>query len=154
MSVGRLPDGVSPLRRSGPRSRAWTRPLAVSVAVALLYTACVFAYSLHPASNVSISGTPWHALAVAGGFALVAVGVPVFLRLRYGLRGPVVLLGAILVFWHVLVEFPPIGTGRGDSPGFLFVFAWAPLYLVAYAVLAAAEYLLRGRSGFPAPSEP
>jgi hypothetical protein len=56
-------------------------------------------------------------------------------------------LTLVLVFWHVLVYVPPIGTGQGDSPGFLFVFVGAPLYLVAYGALAGGELWLRGRGG-------
>jgi hypothetical protein len=133
---------------------AWKRPLAISIAATLLYSTAVFLYSVLPSSNVSISGTLWHALSLSTGFGLVTIGVPVFLWLRYDIRSPGVLLVGILAFWHVLVYIPPIGSGQGDSPGFLFVFVWAPMYLVAYVLLATIEYQLRGRNllaSFPTP---
>ena len=105
----------------------------------------VFGYSLLPWSNVSISGTLWHAVALYSVFAFGTVGVPVVIWLRYGAWTPGALLALVLVFWHVLVYVPPIGTGEGDSPGFLFVFVGAPLYLVAYGALAGGELWLRGR---------
>ncbi|WP_256295975.1 hypothetical protein [Haloarchaeobius salinus] len=49
------------------------------------------------------------------------------------------------MFWHVLVAFPPFGSGTGDSPAFNFVFFFAPFYLAAYALLAGGEYWLRDR---------
>ncbi len=125
---------------------AWKRPLAISIAATLLYSTAMFVYSVLPPSNVSISGTLWQALALSTGFGLVTIGFPVFLWLRYDIRSPGILLVGILVFWHVLVYIPPIGSGQGDSPGFLFVFVWAPMYLVAYVLLATIEYQLRGRN--------
>jgi hypothetical protein len=126
-------------------SRPTVRALAVGGGLSVLYTATVLAYSAHPATNVSVAGSLWVALAVQSAMALGTVGVPVFLWTRYEIRSPGVLLIALLVFWHVLVEFPPVGTGQGDSPGFLFVFAGAPLYLVLYAVLASGEVVFRRR---------
>jgi hypothetical protein len=137
---------MTALHRWLSSSGTWKRPLAISTAVTLLYSIGVFGYSLLPFSNVSISGTLWHALALSTGFGLVTIGVPVFLWLRYEIRSPGALLVGILAFWHILVYIPPIGSGQGDSPGFLFVFVWAPLYLVAYGILAAVEYWLRGRN--------
>lgn len=122
-----------------------TTALLAAVAAAVGYTLIVFGYSLLPSSGVSIPGTLWHAVAIQSGFALGTVGVPTFLWLRAGLRSPAVLLAVILLFWHVLVEFPPIGSGQGDSPGFLFVFVFAPFYVLAYAVLAGGERWLRRR---------
>ena len=126
--------------------RTWKRPLAISVAVTLLYSTAMFVYSTLPFSNVSISGTLWQALALSTAFGLVTIGIPVFLWLRYDIRSPGALLVGILAFWHILVYIPPIGSGQGDSPGFLFVFVWAPLYFVAYVLLSAIEYWLRGRT--------
>jgi hypothetical protein len=128
-----------------PRETTWRRALAVGAAAAVLYTATVFGYSLLPGSNVSISGTLWHAVALYGVVAFGAVGVPVVLWFLYEVWTPGALLALVLAFWHVLVYVPPIGTGEGDSPGFLFVFVGAPLYLVAYGVLAGGELWLRGR---------
>ncbi|MFA1611927.1 hypothetical protein [Halobellus rubicundus] len=134
---------MSALQRRFAISGPWKRPLAISTAVTVLYASCVFGYSLLPGSNVSISGTLWGALALSTALGLVTIGVPVFLWLRYEIRSPGVLLAAILTFWHVLVYVPPIGSGQGDSPGFLFVFVWAPMYLGAYVLLAVVEYWLR-----------
>ena len=136
---------MSALHRWFSVSETWKRPLAISIVVTVLYSLGVFAYSLLPTSNVSISGTLWDALALSTAFGLVTIGIPVFLWLRYEIRSPGMLLIGILVFWHILVYIPPIGSGQGDSPGFLFVFVWAPFYLAAYGILAAIEYWLRGR---------
>ncbi|MFC5369160.1 hypothetical protein [Salinirubrum litoreum] len=128
-----------------PVSRSTVRAFAAGGGLSVLYTAIVLAYSAHPATNVSVAGSLWVALAVQSAMALGTVGVPVFLWERYDIRSPGALLVVLLVFWHILVEFPPIGTGQGDSPGFLFVFAGAPLYVVLYAVLASGEVVLRRR---------
>lgn len=136
---------MSSLRRAVPSKRS-RRAIVVSVGVSALYTAVVFGYSVHPATNVSISGTRWHAFVLYSALAFGTVGVPVLLWTRYEIRSPGVLSALVLLFWHVLVEFPPIGSGQGDSPGFLFVFVWMPFYLVAYGLLAAGERWLRGRS--------
>lgn len=72
--------------------------------------------------------------------ALGTVGIPVLLWMGYGLRGAIVLLACILLFWHILVAVPPFGSGGGGSPAFNFVFFFAPLYLAAYALLATGEY--------------
>ena len=138
---------MATLQRWSPLSAAWNRALAISLAVTILYSAVVFGYSLLPSSNVSISGTLWHALVVSTVFGLGTIGVPVLLWLRYEIRSPGVLLVIILLFWHVLVYIPPFGSGQGDSPGFLFVFVWAPIYLIGYALLAGGEYWLRSRDG-------
>ena len=145
---------MSALHRWFASSGTWKRPIAISTAVTILYTISVLGYSLLPSSNVSFSGMLWDALALSVGFGLVTIGVPVFLWLRYEIRSPGALLVAILVFWHILVYIPPIGSGQGDSPGFLFVFVWAPMYLLGYVLLAVVEYWLRGRNvsaSFPTP---
>lgn len=134
------------LQRWSPLSAAWDRALAISIAVTILYSTVVFGYSLLPSSNVSISGTLWHALVVVTVSGLGMVGIPVVLWLRYEIRSPGVLLVVILLFWHVLVYIPPFGSGQGDPPGFLFVFVWAPIYLVGYAILAGGEYWLWNRN--------
>lgn len=130
----------------------WTRSLGISFLITILYWGSIFLYSVSPASNVSISGSYWHTLAFSAVAGIVTIGVPVFLWHRYELRSPGTLLVCILVFWHVLVYVPPIGTGQGDSPGFLFVFLLAPLYLLAYVGLAATEYWARSRGGYWSPS--
>lgn len=134
------------LQRWSPLSAAWDRALAISIAVTILYSTVVFGYSLLPSSNVSISGTLWHALVVVTVSGLGTVRIPVVLWLQYEIRSPGVLLVVILLFWHVLVYISPFGSGQGDSPGFLFVFVWAPIYLVGYAILAGGEYWLRNRN--------
>ncbi|ESP86869.1 hypothetical protein [Candidatus Halobonum tyrrellensis] len=120
------------------------RALLLGAGASLLYSALVFAYSLAPGSNVSISGTLWHAVVLSSVLALGTIGVPVFLWYRYRLRSPAVLLVVVLLFWHVIVYMPPFGDG--DSPGFLFVFMGVPFYLVAYGLVAGGEYWLRGRN--------
>lgn len=141
-----LQGSMSTFHRWFSSSGKWKRPLAISAAVTFLYSISVFGYSLLPFSNVSISGSPWHVLTFSMGSGLVTIGFPVYLWFRYEIRSPVALLIGILVFWHVLVYIPPIGSGQGDSPGFLFVFVGAPLYLLMYSILAAVEYWLRGRN--------
>jgi hypothetical protein len=137
---------MSALHRWFAPSETWKRPLAISIAATLLYSIGMLVYSLLPVSNASISGTLWDALALSMGFGLVTIGIPVFLWLRYEIRSPGALLIGILLFWHILVYIPPIGSGQGDSPGFLFVFVWAPIYLIAYILVAVVEYWLRGRN--------
>lgn len=136
---------MSALHRRLPLGDRTTTAVLVAAAVSVAYTLIVLGYSLLPSSGVSISGTLWHSIAIQSAFALGTVGVPVFLWLRANLKSPAVLLAAILLFWHVLVEFPPVGSGQGDSPGFLFVFVFAPFYVLAYAVLAAGEYWIGKR---------
>lgn len=126
-----------------PETETWKRSLAVSIGVAVLYSTAVFGYSLLPFSNVSIPGMLGETLVISTALGFVTVGIPVFLWLRYNFLSPATLLVVILIFWHILVYIPPIGTGQGDSPGFLFVFAWAPVYLVAYVILSAVEYWFR-----------
>lgn len=143
---------MSTLQRWSPLSAAWKRALAISLAATVLYSTVVFVYSHLPSSNVSISGTLWHALVLSTAFGLGTIGIPVLLWLRYKIRSPGVLLVGILLFWHVLVYIPPFGSGQGDSPGFLFVFVWAPIYLIGYALLAGGEYWLRNRGSSAIPS--
>lgn len=141
-----LQDDVPALHRWLGSSGTLKRPIAISIAATILYSVSVLGYSLLPSSNVSISGTLWDAFAFSIGYGLVTIGVPVFLWLRYEIRSPGALLAAILLFWHILIYIPPIGSGQGDSPGFIFVFVLAPMYLVGYVLLAVVEYLLRGRN--------
>ncbi len=136
---------MRPLHELLPSPEQWRRPVGAAVLASVGYTAAVLWYSTQPSSGVSISGSPWHFLALYSLFAFGTVGVPVLLWLRYEIRGPSVLLALILLFWHVLVYVPPIGSGEGDSPGFTFVFLFVPAYLVAYGLLAGAEYWLRKR---------
>ena len=129
-----------------PLSERAKRTIGISTGISLLYTGIVFGYSVHPSTNVSVSGTLWHAFVLNSVMALGTVGIPILLWFRYDLRSPAVLLACLLLFWHVLVEFPPIGSGQGDSPGFLFVFIGVPFYLIAYGLLAAGEVWFRHRN--------
>ncbi len=125
---------------------SWGRALLVGAGLSLGYTGLVLGYSFLPSSPVTITGpfprvVGWYSLLAFG-----AVGVPVVLRLRFGLRTPLALLAGILLFWHVVVGTPLLDGSRADAPAFTFVFFWAPFYLVAYALLAGAEHALRARS--------
>lgn len=119
----------------------WPAALLAGVVASVVYTAALVGYVSLPGSEVSVSGPLWRAGGVWTLLNLGSIGVPIALWLRYRLRSPLVLLGLILLFWHV---FPLLRIGsEGDSPGFTFVFAFAPLYVVAYCLLAAGEYWLR-----------
>ena len=104
------------LHRRFPLSERSKRVIGLSTGLNPLYTGLVFGYSIYPATNVSIFGTLWHALVLSSIMAFGTGGIPVLLWLRYEIRSPGVLLACLLVFWHVLVEFPSIGSGQGDSP--------------------------------------
>ena len=71
---------MSALHRWSPSLRTWKRPLAITGTVTLPYSTSVFVYSVLPFSNVSISGTLWHALALSTAFGLALIGIPVCLR--------------------------------------------------------------------------
>jgi hypothetical protein len=118
-----------------------------------VYTSVVVAYSVFLLSNVSISDPVWLSGSILAAFALGSVGLPVVLWVRYRLWCPLVLMTVMLLFWHVLVEFPPIGSGQGDSPGFTFVFVFAPLYIVAYLLLGCAERWVQKRGADSSTSE-
>lgn len=57
-------------------------------------------------------------------------------------------MAVILLFWHVVIHLPVIGSDGGDAPAFALVLFWAPFYLIAYGLLAGGEYWLRGRNAF------
>ena len=118
------------------------RALVLGAGLSLLYSAVVFAYSLAPGSNVSITGTLWHAVVLSSVLAFGTIGVPVFLWRRYRLRSPLVLLAVVLLFWHVIVYTPPFG--EGDSPGFLFV-SWG-----CHSISSRTGWSLAGSTGFVA----
>jgi hypothetical protein len=128
---------------------SWSCALGLGVVAALAYTGVTTVYSLIPATNVELGEPVVRSVGSLIPYSFGTIGVPVALWLRYRLRTPLVFMIGILVFWHVLVEFPPLGTGRGDSPGFLFVFVLAPAYVVGYVVLAGIEGWLRA-GGIPA----
>lgn len=123
----------------------WPLALLVGVGASVLYTAIVLGYTVLPFSGIGIGDPVWLTVGVSGLTSLGVIGVPVVLWGRYRLRTPLACMALILLFWHVLVEFPPIGSGQGDSPGFLFVFVLAPIYVIVYAILAGVER--RFRSG-------
>ncbi len=127
----------------------WPVALLVGVVVSLAYTVVVLGYSLLPISGVSVGVPLWQTVGFSGLTSLGAIGVPVVLWGRYRLRSPAAFMGVVLLFWHVLVELPPVA-GGGDSPGFLFVFLLAPLYVLVYGLLAGVEYWLRVRDSRPA----
>ena len=124
------------------RRRSTRGALAAGLLVGCGYTAIVVGYSALPGSDVSLTGPLWYSFLTMSLLSLGTLGVPVVLRLAANLRSPLFLAAGILLFWHVLVYVPPIGTGQGDSPGFIFVFAFAPFYLLAYGLLAAVEFTL------------
>ncbi|UPV73638.1 hypothetical protein M0R89_13955 [Halorussus limi] len=113
----------------------------------VLYAAVVLAWSLRPDSEIAFSTPLWWTVCGAFLGAVGAVGVPIVLWVHYRVRSPVALMAGLLLFWHVLVEYPPIGSGQGDTPGFTFVFLFAPLYAAGYLLLAVVERWLRGRTG-------
>lgn len=119
--------------------REWAPALLAGAGAGLVYTGAVIGYSLLPSSGVSFSGSVLWTAAISALLSFGAIGLPVALWVRYRLRSPLALMGGILLFWHVLVYVPPIGSGQGDSPGFLFVFVFAPFYIVGYGILAGVE---------------
>lgn len=137
---------MRPLDELLPPPTEWKVAFVVSVLASLGYTSFVFWYSIQPSSNVSITGPFWQFLGLYSLFAFGTIGVPILLWIRYRIHGPTILMALILLFWHVLVYLPPVGSGEGDSPGFTFVFLFVPFYLVAYGLLAGGEYWLRGQN--------
>lgn len=141
---------MAPLTRFRPPTN-WLTALFTGGVASIAYTSIVVGYSLLPFSNADISEPVWWTAGISALLSFGVIGIPVVLWLRYRLRSPLALMSVILLFWHVLVEFPPIGSGQGDSPGFLFIFVLAPLYAVVYVLLASIEYWFRekGQSGTP-----
>jgi len=127
--------------------RRWRRAALLGGLASALYAAALLAWSLRPSSEIAFSTPLWLTIGGVLAGAVGAVGVPIALRVRYRVRSPVVLLAGLLLFWHVLVEYPPLGSGQGDTPGFTFVLLFAPLYVAAYLLLAAVERWLRGQTG-------
>lgn len=126
-------------------TETWSRALVFSAAVSLVYTGLVLGYVYLLSPSVAITGPLWGAVAWYSLLAFGTVGIPILLWLRFDLRSPTVLLAGILLFWHVLVEVPQLGSNQGDAPGFTFVFFFAPFYLVAYGLLASGEYWLQDK---------
>lgn len=124
---------------------SWPLALLVGVGASVLYTVIVIGYALLPISGIDVGEPVWQTIGFSGLMSLGVIGIPVALWGRYHLRSPLAFMAVVLLFWHVLVEFPPIGSGRNDSPGFLFVFVLAPVYVVVYGLLAIVEYRRRSR---------
>ncbi len=127
--------------------RRWRRAVLVGGLASALYAAVLLAWSLRPSSEIALSTPLWLTIGGALAGAVGAVGVPIVLRIRYHVWSPVALMAGVLSFWHVLIEYPPIGSGQGDTPGFTFVLLFAPLYVASYLLLTAVERWLRGRTG-------
>lgn len=131
--------------------RRWRRAALTGSAASALYAAALLAWSLRPSSEIALSTPLWLTIGGALAGAVGAVGVPIALGIRYRVRSPVALMAGLLVFWHVLIEYPPLGSGQGDTPGFTFVLLFAPLYVAGYLLLAAVERWLRGQTGLELP---
>jgi hypothetical protein len=131
--------------------RRWRRAALAGSAASALYAAVLLAWSLRPSSEIALSTPLWLTIGGALAGAVGAVGVPIALRIHYRVWSPVALMAGVLLFWHVLIEYPPIGSGQGDTPGFTFVLLFAPLYVAGYLLLAAVERWLRGQTGLELP---
>lgn len=130
----------------------WKRAILGGGLASMIYVGIVLAYSIQ-APDVSITGSLWTAFVIGTLFAFGTIGVPILLWVRYDIRGPFVLMALVLLFWHVVIHLPVIGSEGGDAPAFALVLFWAPFYLVAYGLLAGGEYWLRGRNvSVPTPS--
>ncbi len=122
----------------------WTIAIVSGVLASAGYTAVVYGYLLSPFSQLSVSGAlhnrVWWDLLLSLG----TIGLPVVLYLRYRVRSPLLLLMAILLFWHGLIVHIP-GTETMDTAAFAFVFMLAPAYVAGYLLFAHTEQVLRGR---------
>nr|WP_233340596.1 hypothetical protein [Haloprofundus sp. MHR1] len=136
---------MSSLHESSPSRGSWKRAILRSGVASVVYTGLVFAYSAL-APDVQITGSFWPSVGIGLPFAFGTIGVPIVLWVRYRIRGPVILMGFVLLFWHVLIYVPVLGADGGDGPAFALVLFWAPFYLLAYALLAGGEYWLRRRT--------
>lgn len=129
----------------------WRRTVLFSGLASVVYAGIVVAYSART-PDVQITGSFWTSFGLVTLLAAGTIGVPVLLWSRYRIRGPTVLVALVLLFWHVVVHLPVVGSEGGDAPAFALVLFWAPFYLVAYALLAGGEYWLRGRGTAPSPA--
>ena len=123
----------------------WKRALLSAGLASIAYASIVIGYSSQ-SPTIQITGSIWSSLGLAVIFAFGTIGVPILLWARYQIRGPPIVMVLILLFWHVLIHLPVLGSDGGDAPAFALVLFWAPLYLVAYGLLAGGEYWLRGRN--------
>lgn len=121
-------------RETGTLQRPTTRTLAALLASVAAGTYLVGATALSTVAGPTLAGDSYPFLLVA---ALLVVGVPVALWLRYDLRGPPVLLLTIIGFWHVYV--PLFGTSGVEIPAFVLALYFAPVYLAAYLLASASE---------------
>lgn len=122
----------------------WKRAILSGGLASVVYAGIVLAYSTR-SPVIQLTGSLWSSFGLATLFALGTIGVPILLWVRYDIRGPSILMAAILLFWHVVIHLPIIGSEGGDAPAFALVLFWAPLYLIAYGLLGGGEYWLRGR---------
>ena len=86
----------------------------------------------------SFSGGDYGALAV---LAILAVGIPVSLWLRFRLLTPLVLAGLVIAFWQVLVSL--LGNEGDGTPVFALALAMTPLYVIGYSVLSVIEIVIK-----------
>ena len=126
-------------------SGKWKRAILSGSLASVVYVGTVLGYSVQ-SPNIQITGSFWQSFGLAALFAFGTIGIPILLWVRYQIRGPSVLMALILLFWHVVIHLPVIGSEGGDVPAFALVLFWAPFYLVAYGLLAGGEYWLRGRN--------
>ena len=122
--------------------RGWRRALLSGGLASIVYAGIVLAYSAH-SPDIQITGSFWTAVGISVLFACGTIGIPIMLWMRYQIRGPAILMVCILLFWHVIIDLPVLGSDGGDVPAFALVLFWAPFYLISYGLLAAGEYWLR-----------
>jgi hypothetical protein len=123
----------------------WERAILSDGLASIVYAGIVFAYSAQ-SPDIQITGSFWSSFGLATLFAFGTIGIPILLWVRYGIRGPSILMVFILLFWHVVIHLPLMGSEGGDAPAFALVLFWAPLYLIVYGLLAGGVYWLRGRN--------
>ncbi|QLH83915.1 hypothetical protein [Halosimplex pelagicum] len=123
----------------------WNQALLSAGLASIAYASIVTGYSTQSPA-IQITGSIWSSFGLAALFAFGTIGVPILLWIRYQIRGPSIVMALVLLFWHVLIHLPVLGSDGGDAPAFALVLFWAPLYLVAYGLLAGGEYWLRGRN--------
>ena len=123
----------------------WKQALLSAGLASIAYASIVVGYSAQ-SPTIQITGSIWSSFGLAIVFAFGTIGVPIFLWIRYQVKGPSIVMALILLFWHVVIHLPVLGSDGDDIPAFALVLFWAPFYLVAYGLLAGGEYWLRGRN--------
>lgn len=126
-------------------ANGWRQAILGASLASIGYAGLVTGYSAQ-SSAIQITGSVWTSFGLSVLFAFGTIGVPVLLWIHLRIRGPVILMMLVLLFWHVIVYLPISGTTGGDVPAFALVLFWAPIYLVAYGVIGGGEYWLRGRN--------